>query len=227
MKVGIRCKWVVKEKRGGIYVPVLERYNSFTNDGLTQLASAIQGGYVPPINLVIDNGGTTMHATANIGASSIQLEAQVELPGDTQLVLSAGLANQEVVTFSGPPTGTGPFTYSLTAALTKAHIINELVARQINQNDTMTSVTSEVEYDPAGAPGQRVQSSVGFSGGTGMWTIQFYIPGGQALTTFTYLGLSDSNTIGQGLLHSHLVNGYVHNAGFDVEVDGNLSLENI
>lgn len=224
--VGIKVRWTIKERRNGIWVPVFSNYNKVTDDGLTELASATGGGYVAPVNLVIENGGALLGGTVSIGATTFNLASRVDQVGDTQLVMSAGLANQEVVTFSSV-TGSGPYTYHLTSATTKAHLTNELVARQTRQADTMSSVTSEVQYDATGAPGQRVASSVGFSGGVGLWTQQFYIPGTLGLFTFTYLGLSDSNSVGAGLLHTHLVSGYVHNSGFDVEVDANWTLANV
>jgi len=226
-RLGLSCLWTVYEKHGSLYTPVLRRKNIFTNDGLSQLASAPSGSYAAPVNLVIDNGGTSLYSGASLGALVVETNQRVDIAGDTQLVLEPGTASQELVTFVGTPTGSGPYIYTLSAGTVYAHSTGALVARQVNQNDTMTSVTSEIQFDPTDAPNQRVVSAGGYSGGAGNWVVQFYVTGNQALTTFTYIGISDSNTVGQGLLHNHLVLGYIHNSGVDVMIDGSLTLSNI
>src|SRR5689334_14410922 len=99
-KVTVKCRWTIKERRGKLWVPVKQRYNLFTNDGLSQLASALSGGYVPPVYLVLEQNYSTTTAAYSAGATSIALLENVTITGDTQLVMEPGTANQEVVTFS-------------------------------------------------------------------------------------------------------------------------------
>lgn len=226
-RLTLSCVWTVKERRSGLWIPVLSRKNVWTNYGLGALASAIGGGYSAPNNLVIDSDYATLSVGASLGASSIQLSKRVDITGDTQLVLNPGGANQETVTFSGAPTGSGPFTYSLTGTLANTHLANEPVVRLPLAADTLSTVVSEIQYDATNAPGLRVQASSGYASGTGNWTLQFYLTGTQALTHLMTLGLSENNAVGAGNLHNHIVLGYDHSGGGnDVEIDVSLTLSN-
>lgn len=220
--LGVGCIWTVRE-RGLV---VARAKNIFTNFGLTALASAVSGGYTPPLYLVIDSAGTTLSQNYNAGATSINLQQRVDISGDTQLVLNPGGVTQETVTFSGTPTGAGPYTYALTAATTQNHNGGEVVVRQTNVNDTLSTVVSEVQYDSVGAPNQRVMSVSGYSQGNGIWVLQFYITGQQALAVFNTVGIADNLTLGQGNLHDHAVLGYNHTANNDVEIDVTITLVN-
>jgi hypothetical protein len=220
--VGVSCIWTVRE-RG---VVVARTKNVFTNFGLSALASALSGGYIAPIYLVLDSAGTTLEQPVNIGQSQVVTNERVDLSGDMQLVLSPNLANQETVTFTGIPTGSGPYTYTLTSPATQTHNTGDTVLRQTLATDTMSTVLSEVQYDPTDAPNQRVQSYAGYAQGVGNWVVQFYITGTQAVDKFNYVGLADSLTIGQGNLHDHAVLGYSHTSGDDVEIDVSITLSN-
>ncbi len=222
-QIGVSCVWTIKEN-GKV---VARTKNVFTNYGLSALASALSGNYTAPIYLVMDAGGTTLQQPVIIGATQIVTNTRVDQSGDTQLVLSPGLANQETVTFTGLPTGSGPYTYTLVGTATKAHNTGEGVVRQALATDTMTNITAEIQYDSVGAPNQRVQSYAGYAQGVGNWVIQFYVTGSQALTTINSVGLADSLTVGQGNLHDHAVLGYQHTSGNDVEIDVSLTLTNV
>jgi hypothetical protein len=222
-QLGVMCIWTFRENG----VVVAQTKNVFTDFGLTALASALSGGYTPPIYLVLDSGGTTLFNTVSPGQTSVVTNLRVDLSGDTQLVLSPGKANQEVVTFTGTPTGSGPYTYTLTSAAAQLHNSGDTVVRQTRHQDTMSTVLSEIEYDHADFPNQRAQSYAGYSQGTGNWVMQFYILGTQAITNLNYVGLADNITIGQGSLHDHAVLGYTHTSNNDVEIDVSLTLTNV
>lgn len=199
-----------------------------TNYGLTALAAAVQGGYLPPLYLVLENNGSTLVAGINTGVTSFQTPARVDLTGDTQIVLSPGLPSQETVTFTAV-TGTGPYTYTLSTGTFNVHALGDPVCRLPLASDTMTQVTGEIEYDPANAPGQRSQSVSGYSTGNGEWTMQFYLTGIQADSYIMTVGLSDSPVIGQGNLHAHLVVATNHvfvsaPSATDLEIDVPLTL---
>jgi hypothetical protein len=224
--LNVSCTWTVKEKRNGIYIPVLTRKNIFTNTGLTLLASAVSGGYVPPIYLSMDSSYTYLTATYAAGVTSIQTNTAIDQTGDTQLVLSAGLATQETVTFTGR-TGTGPYTYTLSSPTANAHNAGDWVARQPTVNDTISTIVSPIQYDSVNFPNLWPPSASGYSIGNGQWTIQFYLTLTQAVAVIMTIGLVDSQTIGQGNLHNHVVLGYDHTQqATDIEIDGNLTLTN-
>lgn len=194
-----------------------------TNYGMTALAAAVQGGYLPPLYLVLMNNGSTMFATANAGVTSIQTNQAVHLTGDTQIVLSPGLSTQETVTWTGV-SGTGPYTYTLSAATTQNHPAGDPVCRLPLSTDTMASVVNEVAYDSTNFPNLRLASVAGYSTGNGQWTMQFYYTGIQASTYIMTVGLSDSATIGQGNLHAQLIIATDHtfqnvSTASDIEID--------
>lgn len=222
----VSCVWTVKERRGDEWVTVLQRKNIFTNYGLSALASAIGGGYTAPIYLTIDDSYGTISTTIAAGATSVQVSANPTFTGDNQLVLSSGLSTQEVVTFSSF-SGTGPITFSLTAPTLQVHNAGEFVNRQVQVTDTIANIAGAVQYDSVNAPGQWPTQSAGYSSGIGEWTSQFYLTANQAQYVLATVGLTDSNTIGQGNLHNHLVLAYDHTAGInDVEIDVNLTVSN-
>lgn len=217
------CIWTVRER--GIVIARVK--NVFTNYGLTALASAIGGGYMPPTWLVIDSAQTTLSNGYSPGATSIQTTGAVDLVGDTQLVLNPGAGNQETVTFTSR-SGTGPYTYALSAGLANTHVSLETVCRQTSASDTLSTVVTEVQYDPVNAAGQRIQSVAGFSSGNGNFTMQFYITAAQAQAKFNTVGLADTLNTGSGNLHDHAVLGYDHTAGTnDAEIDVSLTLTNV
>lgn len=227
-KLGLSCVWTVKERRSGIWVPVLQVKNIFTNTGLNGLASAIQGTYVAPNFLVIDSAGAKLQNVYGPGATSIDVDVRVDLGSDTQLILSPGTANQETVTFSGV-SGSGPYTYTLSSPTVNTHSLNDYVLRKPLATDTMTSVISEQQYDSTNAPGQRMPAASGYNNGsTGQWTIQFYFTGSQAPVVFNTLGLADDISVGSGSLHNHFVLGYDHTtSGNDLEIDGSVTIANV
>lgn len=222
-------RWVLRERDSKTGLLVAERRvkNVITTNGLTLLASALSGGYNPPLYLVIDSAGGRLQATYAAGVNAVASDTKVDIVGDTQLVLSPGTPQQETVTFSSV-TGSGPYTYNLSSPTTQTHNLNDWVLRQVNVNDTLVnSVVTEIQYDAVNFPNQRAQSYSGFSPSAGQWTIQFFITGNQATNTqFNTLGLSDSPTVGTGVLHNHFILGYFHSAGNDVEIDGTLTLIN-
>lgn len=221
--ISVLCVWTVKEN-GRV---VRRAKNIFTNYGLSSLASAVGGGYVPPYYLVIDSDKTVLSNNYSAGATSIQTAARKDISGDTQLVINPGGGTQETVTFSAV-TGSGPYTYTLTAGLANNHNSGETVLRQTAAADTLTSVISEVQYDATNAPNQRVLASAGYSTGSGNFTLQFYITAAQAQAVFNTVGLSEKLTVGQGNLHDHAVLGYDHTAGTnDVEIDVSITLTNV
>lgn len=194
-----------------------------TTYGLTALAAAVQGGYAPPVYLVLENNGSTLSAGYAAGVSAVQLVARVDLAGDTQIVLSPGLPTQETVSFSSV-TGTGPYTYNLTSPTFNTHATGDHVCRMPQASDTMAQVSGEFGFDPANSPGQRSSSPAGYSTGTGEWTMQFYLTGIQADSYIMMVGLSDSPNIGQGNLHAHLIVAVDHTfttqaAATDLEID--------
>lgn len=222
----VSCIWTVKEKRNGEWVKVLERKNIFTNYGLSALASAIGGGYTAPIYLTLDSSHATVSTTIAAGASTVQISANPTYTGDSQLVLSAGLSTQETVSYSSF-SGTGPFTFVLTSPTLQVHNAGEIVTRQVQVGDTIGNITAPIQYDSVNAPNQWSVQSAGYSSGIGQWTSQFYLTGNQAVAFIAVVGLTDSNTIGSGNLHNHLVLAYDHTAGTtDVEIDVNLTVHN-
>lgn len=221
-------RWCLKERdpQTGLFLPKRRVKNVITNNGLTLLASALSGGYNAPIYLVIDSDGAKLQGSYAAGVTVFQTDKRVDVAGDTQLVLSPGQPSQETVSFSST-TGSGPYTYNLTAPTTQAHNLNDYVLRQVKASDTLANVVSEVQYDSVNFPNQRVQSYSGYSPGAGQWTIQFFVTGTQAVgVQFNTLGISDNPTVGLGTLHNHFILGYTHTSGNDVEIDGTLTLVN-
>jgi hypothetical protein len=232
-RVGVQCRWVVKERRNGLWVPVLERKNLLTDYGLTALSAAFAGGYVAPQYLVIDTNKTTLTATYAIGVNAVVAVARVDLVGDNQIVLSPGTVRQETVTFSSV-TASGPnYSYNLSSPTTKAHNSGDYVVRAVKSADTMSTVISEAAYDPTYNPGMRQAVVSTYSPASGQTTYQFYFTGVQANVLFMTLGLADQQALGAGNLHSHVVLGYDHTitapatSTNDLEVDATLSLTNI
>lgn len=220
--VGVHCVWTLKEN-GRV---VARAKNVFTVFGLSALAGALSGGYTPPSFLVLDSYGTTLSGPVSPGQTTITTQVRVDITGDTQLVLTPNLSNQETVTFSSV-TGTGPYTYQLTAGALQSHNAGDIVLRQTNANDTLATVLSEIQYDSVGAPNERMPSYAGYAQGSGNWVVQFYLTGEQALATFNYIGMADAPLLGTGNLHDHAVLGYTHTSGNDVEIDVSLTLSNV
>lgn len=232
-KLGFSCEWVVKEKRNGIYVPVLRRKNIVTNTGLTALAGSWSGTLTLPQYMVLESNQTTVFTTISAGATSVTLVARVDQTGDTKLVLSAGTGNQETVTFTGTPTlSGGHYIYTLSAATTHTHTAGDFATRQVLATDTMTNVSGEFSYDTT-VSGTRNAFVSAFSPGTGQYTYQFYFTGIQATQVIATVGLSDSQSVGAGNLFNHLVLGYDHtipsgqSTTNDVEIDVTLTASNV
>jgi hypothetical protein len=201
---------------------------TLTAYGLSALASAVQGNYTPPLYLVIENNGSTLFSLVNLGDTTLETNARVDLTGDTQLVVGAGTTNEEVLPFSAV-TGTGPYTYTLSSAATKSHAASDPICRLPLASDTMLQVQSEQQYDSVNDPGQRLKSVSGYASGSGQWTMQFFLTGIEASTFLMTIGLSDSPIIGQGNLHLHATYGKDHtyvqaNGGVDLELDVPISL---
>jgi hypothetical protein len=206
--------------------PVLRQKNTFTTSGLTSLASAISGNYVPPNYLILNNNTTTVVGGNSPGDTTVTLAARIDQTGDTQIVLSLGLANQEIATFSAVSSVTGGYAYTV-SPLVSSHAAGDMVTRQPTVNDTMSSINSEQQYDSTNAPNARLQSVAGYSGGPGNWVIQYYFVAQAAVCYISSVALTDTITIGQGTLHNHCVLGYDHTSGTtDVEIDGSLTLSN-
>jgi hypothetical protein len=228
-KVGVL--WVVQERlvypisHREVWVPVARGKNIMTSYGLTALASAFGGTYTVPQYLVIENGAATIQNVSGIlaGATSVTVDAQVHQTGDTEIILGLGDVSQEKVTFSAYNSGTKTYTISACAS---AHANGQYVVRAVRAADTMTSVTSEIQYDATNFPGKRVKQNGWLSTGTGNSVMEFFLTGNQALTHWQTLGLSDSDTVGAGNLHNHIVLGYNHQTGNDAKVDISLTLAN-
>lgn len=221
-EVGVSVLWTIKERRSGLWVPVHRFHNLLTNYGLTAMAAAPSGQYVPPTYLVIDQAYVTMFTQANPGSTSIQLTSDPTIAGDTQLVLSAGLAAQEVVTITGPGVGTNPSTFTLSAATANTHLAADPVVRQVSSSDTMSSVLSEAQYDPTFNANSRSAMTSAYSPGTAQNTMQFFISGATATGLFfAHVGLADqqSMTAINTNLHNYAVLGYNHNNTNDLEID--------
>lgn len=223
--IGVSVEWVVKERHGGLWVPVLRTKNLITAYGLTQMASLWNGAYVAPQWLAVDKDKATVSTTIAPGATSVTTSKRVDIAGDSQIWLSAGAAQAEKVTFSGVTTS-APFIYTLTAATTLTHTAGDKVLRAVSASDGLTTLVSEGQYDSVGAPNQRMQCLPGFTPGSGQWTVQFYYTGIQAVFDFNTLALMDSPNLGSGNMHNHFVLGYTHPSGTDVEIDGTLTMTN-
>ena len=223
----VSCKWVVSERRNGLWLPKLTTYNLFTTYGRTALASAIGGSYVAPIWLSIDSFYETLNTTVNPGDTTLSLNTRVDLANDTQLVVDIDSPNKEVVTFSSVTGDTAPFTYTLTTPFQYTHDTSAKVVRQVSESDAADSINTEIQYDSINAPGQRLASASGFSPGDGQYTIQFYLTSTMGVAYFATLGLMDSATIGQGNLHNHFILGYDHSAAEnDIQINGTLTIVN-
>lgn len=222
-----KTRWLISERRGGVYVPVYEGWNLLTDYGLTALASAFGGDYLAPLYLVIDNysGQIQNVGTVAIGATSISLDKRVDKPGDTQIVLGVGTGNEEKVSFSAV-SGGGPYTYTISAT-TKTHLHNDYVVRAAKQGDVIATIQSEVQYSPVAFPNKRLKrTGTGYSSGTGNHVMSFFITGNQAIGRWESLGTSESDTVGAGNLHNHLTVGYNHTSGTDTQIDVSLTLAN-
>lgn len=222
-RVGVEVEWTIKERQDGLWVPVMRMHNLQTTFGLTAFAAAPSGQYTPPVYLVIDTASTAMAAQGNIGDTSVQLNANPTLGGDTQLVLSVGLAAQETVTFTSV-TGTGPYVFALSGTLANVHPINDPVVRAVTASDTMTSVVSEAQYDPTYNANNRSVMTASFSPGAGQNTMQFFLSGSTATNLyFAHVGLADQPVIGalNTNLHNYAALGYNHNSTVDLEIDVN------
>lgn len=228
----VRAIWTIKERHvtpishREVWVPVFSDHNLLTNDGLTQLAAFYSGAGAPPGYLVIDSFSAKItDTTLAIGATTVHTDAIVDETGDTQIVLDVGGANEETVNFSAR-SGAGPYAYTVTAT-TKTHALNQHVVRKPRLTDTVASIQTEVQYSPTVFPGKRAPRRGFYSTGNGNGTAQYIITGSQANVRFESLGLSQSDTVGAGLLHNHLAVGYDHSAtGTDVEIDVSINIAN-
>jgi hypothetical protein len=223
--------WTIKERdpKTGLFIPRIQRKNIQTNYGMTAYAGAFQGSYTAPVYLVIDQWNPQLNSL--VGTTLVLVASrQPTLAGDTQLVLSIGTANQEVVSFTGSPTQNGSlWTYTLTAAPSLSHSVNDICVRNPLATDTMTAIFNEAQYDSVNAPNQRMQSIGGYSGGTANWVMQYFFTGTQALTGFNTVGLADNVNVGNfGNLHNLTVLGFQHTGTTnDLELDVSLTLSNV
>jgi hypothetical protein len=94
--------------------------------------------------VIESNYATFQQDYSTPGTTTIQTDIRVDQTLDTQIVLSPGLVSQELVTFTGV-TGTGPYTYTLATPTANTHPVGDPVCRQVNVQDTMTSVVDEVQ----------------------------------------------------------------------------------
>jgi hypothetical protein len=227
--IGVGCVWTIRERqrRSGILVSERRVKNIWTNYGLGALA----GCALSPTNLylAVESPGTTVQYTVSSGASSIVTSAQVHQTGDTQIVASVGLSNQETLSFSSAVVNSdSTCTYTLSVNTTQPHSAGDPASRQVNSTDTVSNLVSEQQYDSVNFPNQRIPVASGYSGGTGNYIFQFYYPGPTAQFLFLTVGMCDTPTIGQGNLLNHFVLGYLHNSTTnDLEIDGSLTLSNI
>lgn len=227
INIGVSVEWAIKEKQCGDWVVVRRFHNLVTNYGLTALAAAPAGAYTNPIYLVINSKYTTIPIQANPGDTSVVLVADPTLSGDTQLVLSVGTGAQEIVTFTGK-SGTGPYTFTLSAALINTHPVNDPVVRQVSANDTIAAVTAEMQYDPTYNPSGRAAMTASFSPAVAQNTMQFFFSGLTATNIFfSHIGLADQQVIGalNTNLHNYAALGYNHNNTNDLEIDVTYTLQ--
>lgn len=223
----LKTRWTIKERVGGRWRRVWTGTNVMTDYGLTALASAFGGEYTAPVYLVIDNYSGQIQNSGGVaaGATSVTLNKRIDSAGDTQIVLGVGTANEEVVSFSAV-TGSGPYIYTVSAT-TNSHVQNEYCVRNPRQSDTLASIQSEVQYAPTVFPGKRTQRiGLGYSSGIGNHVMSFFITGAQAAGRWESLGTADSDTVGSGNLHNHLVSGYDHSSGNDTQIDISLTISN-
>ena len=226
-RVLIGVHWVVKERQGGLWVPVHDFHNLLTNYGLTAYAQAAGGNYLAPTYMVIDTASVGFYAPGNVGDGSVQLNGDPTISGDTQLVLGAGLPSQETVTFTSK-SGTNPVIFNLSGTLANAHAIGDPVVRNVTASDTMASVLSEAQYDPTNNPNGRSPIAASYSPATGQGTMQYFFAGITATNLFfAHVGLADQQLIGNPAtnLHNYAVLGYNHNNTNDLEIDVTYTLQ--
>lgn len=229
-KVTVKGEWTWRERsrESGLVVAEKQINNIFTSYGLTNLISGISGSNTPPIYLAVENTYTNLTLAAGSGVSTLTVGNDIMQTGDTQIYLSAGGANQEIVTVSSK-SGSGPYNYILSSPTANAHTTasNDYVCRVPVLGDTMANVISELQYDAVSAPTQRMASPGGYSPGAGQWTVQIFYPGPTLVGVAMLCGLTDSLTIGTGNLHNHFLLATNHtNTNNDQEIDGVITLVN-
>ncbi len=221
INLGVKVHWTVKERQSGAWVVMHEFDNLVTDYGLTALSGAPSNIYTPPIYLVIETSKTTMSSQANSGTASAVLVADPTIAGDTRLVLSVGLATEEVVTFSSK-SGTGPYTFTLAGNLAFTHPVADPVVREVANGDSMSAVLAEAQYDPTFDPNNRSVLASSFSPGIGQTTSQFFLAGITATNLFfAHVGMADARPVGSssGHLHNYAHLGYSHTNTNDIEID--------
>jgi hypothetical protein len=221
-RVLVNVHWIVKEHRPSGMVVVGSFHNLLTNFGLTALAAAPAGGYVPPIYLVIESSQVAMYSSSLAGDTLVQITADPTIVGDTQMVLSVGLPAQETVAFNAITGSSAPFNVSLASPALSAHLAGDPVVRSPAPTDTITAVLSESQYDPTFNPLGRIAVTASFSPGVGQNTMQFFLSGLTATNVyFAHVGLADQQIIGapNTNLHNYAAFGYFHNNTSDVEFD--------
>ncbi len=228
-EIGVECVWTVKERRSGIWVPVLRRKNTFTSFGLTALASAIGGSYLPPTYLVIDGYLGTLPLSYAAGVSTLHVSPTIPNfanANGSSWIIGLGLATQETIVTST----VGSIILNLAASTVTANLHNagEYVLYTGALSDTLaSSIGAEAAYDSLNFPNQRPIMMSGYSAGAGNYTLQFLITAPQAPIYIAGCGLADSLYLGAGNLHNHVMLGYDHTAGtLDIEIDANLTLIN-
>jgi hypothetical protein len=225
--LGVSVEWTVKERIGGLWVPVQVFHNLLTVFGLDAYATAAGGTWVPPIYLVIDTSTAHLQGAYLPTATVIVTDVDPTVSGDTQLVLSVGQAQQETVTFSNKA-GAGPYTWTLSTPLINSHNNLDNVVRAPNVNDTVASVLSEAQYDPVFAANSRAPVAASYSPTTGNGAMQFFMGSTQATGLYVaHVGMADNVTIGKGNLHNYAALGYLRNTAVDLELDVVYQLTNI
>jgi hypothetical protein len=226
-RILVGVHWSVKERQDGLWVPVHDFHNLLTDYGLTAYASAPSGQYSPPIYLVIEQSTVSVYSVANPGDTSIQLSGDPTIAGDTQIVLSVGLSNEETVTFTSIA-GSSPTIATLSAPLANAHASGDPVVRGVVHTDTMSAVLSEAQYDPTFNPGNRMPMTSAYSPGVGQNTMQFFFSGATLTNQmFAHVGLTDQPKIGTitSNLHNYASLGYNHTNVNDLEIDVTYTLQ--
>lgn len=229
--IRVACYWELRERdpKTGLIVARRRAKNVMTNDGLSALASAWQGTYAnPPLYMVFEGKRGLIVGDTPAGSTQVTLDTQIDLAGDTQIILSPRQVYKETVGFSSVTFDGTNYIYTFTAPTTSNHFNGEGAVRQVYATDTMLSVQSEAQYDPTNFPGQRGQSIGGFSPAAGEWTMQFFFSSTQCIFSTYNAGLSDNPAVGSGLLHNHVlfpITGRVSGAA-DLEIDVTLTLSN-
>src|SRR5579864_1187224 len=130
--VAVQGRWRLRERNRKTGLVVAERTigNLWTNYGLTALAS----GLWEPTNtfLCVESNYATFTVQANPGNSSVTLTQAVSYAGDASIILSPGLATQEILAFNTQTTDPDTtVTYGLVGTCALTHPVGDPVCRQV------------------------------------------------------------------------------------------------